>query len=123
MTDVQSSAKLLPVFLHLLGLCWKRKLKVGPEGGVWAGRFFICDNEARVLIMRFGEGCLQWLPLPPRLAQPSNIFAPLHGMLGHTRVLHIRVYPPGGRSGEGGVWLSPLAIFHFLSLIFSEISV
>lgn len=71
-TDVQRTVELFLVLLHLVGLCWKGTFKMASRGFVRGKRFFICDNEARLLIMCFGGGRLKWPPLPPRQARPSN---------------------------------------------------
>lgn len=72
---------------------------------------------------------LEWPPLPPRLAQPSNASSPSpRGTLGQTPVLHVRVYPPGGRRWRRQCCLvishccqlsDYAAIFSDLSLTFS----
>lgn len=79
---------------------------------VWARRLFICDNEARPLIMCFGATRLKWLPLPPRPARPSNAFSPpCIGMLGQTPVLHVH-------QGDGSGWRWGLV--NSLSLYFTK---
>lgn len=73
---------------------------------------------------------LEWPPPPPRLAQPSSASSPSsRGTLGQTPVVHVRVYPPGGRRWRRrwGLVISHCcqlsdyaAIFSNLSLTFSR---
>lgn len=66
---------------------------------------------------------LEWPPLPPRLAQPSNASSPSpRGTLGQTPVVHVRVYPPGGRRWRLGLVISHCCQLSDYAAIFSDLS-
>lgn len=68
---------------------------------------------------------LEWPPLPPRLAQPSNALSPSpRGTLGQTPVVHVRVYPPGGRRWRRrlGLVISHCCQLSDYATIFSDLS-